>query len=75
MSKNFTEFLPVVRDNLKKIETRLYKVVQKQERNPLLLFFSQQPEEPESSTAVTFSQLALLRDLSPGLYQFATDLS
>lgn len=41
VSKNFTEFLPVVRDNLIKIETRLYKVIQKQERNPLLLFFTQ----------------------------------
>ena len=27
VSKNFTEFLPIVRDNLTKIEARLYKVI------------------------------------------------
>ena len=31
VSKNFAEFIPLVRDNLHKVQTRFFKVIQKKE--------------------------------------------
>ena len=47
VSKNFTEFLPVVRDNLTKVDSRFVKIIQKQEVNPLLQYFV----DPETATS------------------------
>ena len=35
VSKNFAEFIPLVRDNLKKVQHRFIKVIQKNNHNPL----------------------------------------
>ncbi|CDW88620.1 UNKNOWN [Stylonychia lemnae] len=40
ISKNYQEFLPQIRDNLRKIQSRMVKLVQKRE-NPLLNYFIQ----------------------------------
>jgi hypothetical protein len=62
VSRNFTEYIPSVRDNLKKVSLRFEKLTTKKEANPLIQLFTIVEPFP--------SGLDTLKEISESLYQY-----
>jgi len=56
------------------------KIIQKKDQNPLLEHFmknqnNQQPNAQPATNKLTYDQISSLKELSEGLYNFASELS